>query len=56
VKNTGALFYGSNAVTSGTAVAIANLAKAEFTVGNSGSASNGQVKITSFSVTYAAAE
>ena len=52
VGNTGTLKYGDAVLTSGTAVAIDNLAKAEFTVGNSGSATNGQIKIKGFSVTY----
>ena len=52
VGNTGTFKYGDTVLTSGTAVAIDNLAKAEFTVGNSGSATNGQVKITGISVTY----
>ena len=54
VSNTGALFYGEDAVTSGTPVEISGTS-ATFTVGNSGSATNGQVRITAISVTYSAA-
>lgn len=53
VKNTCALLYNSNSVTSGTAVSV-NAQSALFTLGNTGSATNGQVKITAISVTYLA--
>ena len=52
VSNTGAFFYGETALTSETAVEIDSLSSAQFTVGNSGTATNGQVKITAISVTY----
>ena len=51
VSNTGVLKYGDSQVTSGTAVAVSGTS-AVFTVGNSGDASNGQVRITAISVTY----
>ena len=50
-KNNGTLFLGENAVVSGTAVAL-KASVATFNVGNSGSATDGQVRITSISVTY----
>ena len=49
-QNTGILVEAA----SGEAVAFENVQSATFTVGNSGSATNGQARITSFSVTYAA--
>lgn len=52
VGNTGTLNYNSSAITSGTAVNVSGTS-AEFTVGNSGTATNGQVKITAISVNYA---
>lgn len=52
VSNTGALLYNGNAITSGTAVQL-NGPSATFTVGNSGSATNGQVRITEIVVEYA---
>ena len=51
ISNTGILKDGTTEVSSGTAVACSGSSKT-FTVGNSGSATNGQVKITSISVTY----
>ena len=54
VSNTGALYYDEAAVTSETAVNVSGTSE-EFTVGNSGSATNGQVRITDISVTYSAA-
>ena len=51
VANTGTLNYNSSALASNTAVAVSGTS-AEFTVGNSGSATNGQVKITAISVSY----
>ena len=54
VSNTGALYYDETAVTSETAVNVSGTSE-EFTVGNSGSATNGQVRITDISVTYSAA-
>ena len=53
VSNTGQLSYGGNAVTSDTAVTV-NSSSAEFSVGNSGTATNGQVRFTKISVTYIA--
>ena len=52
VSNTGILKYGGNTVASDSPVAISSLTSADFTVANSGSATNGQVRITSISVTY----
>ena len=52
VSNTGILKYGGNTVVSDSPVAISSLTSADFTVANSGSATNGQVRITSISVTY----
>lgn len=51
VSNTGALFNGNDAMTSGTAVSASG-SSAAYTVGNSGSATNGQVKITAIEVKY----
>ncbi|MBQ0121766.1 MAG: bacterial Ig-like domain-containing protein, partial [Bacteroidales bacterium] len=52
VSNTGALKYNGNNVTSGSKVDV-NENSATFTVGNSGSATNGQVRVTAISVEYA---
>ena len=51
VSNTGTFLYGSNVLTSGTAVIVSGKT-VTFTVGNSGTATNGQVRITAISVTY----
>lgn len=51
VSNKGTLNYNSSALTSGTAVEVSGTS-AEFTVGNSGTASNGQVRITAIEVAY----
>ncbi|MBO5632740.1 MAG: dockerin type I repeat-containing protein [Aeriscardovia sp.] len=51
VSNTGTLNYNSSALTSGTAVSVSG-SSAEFTVGNSGNATNGQVRITAIEVAY----
>lgn len=51
VSNTGTFLYGSNVLTSGTAVIVSGNT-VTFTVGNSGTATNGQVRITAISVTY----
>ena len=51
VSNTGTLNYNNSAITSGTAVEVSG-SSAEFTVGNSGTATNGQVRITAIEVTY----
>ena len=53
VKNTGVLLNGTDQVASGTAVSV-NGSSHDFSVGNSGTASNGQVKVTAISVTYSA--
>ena len=55
IKNTGELKDGETAVVSGTAVSVIGDSKT-FTVGNSGSATNGQVKITAIAVTYTPGE
>ena len=52
VSNTGILKYGDNTVASDSPVTISSLTSAQFTVANSGSATNGQVRISSISVTY----
>ena len=51
VKNTGILKFGDDTMTSGTAVNV-NAASAQFTVGNSASATNGQVIVGGFTVVY----
>ncbi len=51
-SNTGVLKYNGNNITSKTSVTI-NGTSATFNVGNTGSATNGQVKITNISVVYA---
>ena len=51
-SNGGELRYGDEVVESGTQFDISSLSKATFTVANSGSGTSGQVRITSFSVTY----
>ena len=53
VSNTGTLNYNDHALTSGTAVDVSGTS-AEFTVGNSGSAANGQVRISAIEVKYSA--
>ena len=53
VKNTGVLLNGTDQVASGTAVSV-NGSSHEFSVGNTGTATNGQVKVTAISVTYSA--
>ena len=52
VSNGGILKYGNNTLTSGTSVSISSLASVTFNVANSGSATNGQVRVTAISVTY----
>lgn len=49
--NAGTLLHGTNVMTSGTAIAI-NAASATFTVGNSDENTNGQIKITGFTIVY----
>ena len=51
VSNKGALLYNSTAVTSGKAVAVSG-SSVKFTLGNTGTAKNGLIKITAISVTY----
>ena len=51
VKNTGTLLFDDNNLASD-ANATVNAASAQFVVGNTGSATNGQVKIKSFKVVY----
>lgn len=51
VSNKGALLYNSTAVTSGKAVAVSGNS-VKFTLGNTGTAKNGLIKITAISVTY----
>ena len=51
VSNSGTLNYNSSKINSGTAVPVSGTS-AEFTVGNSGTATNGQVRITAISVSY----
>ena len=51
VDNTGILTFAGSNITSGTACAI-NATSATFGVGNTGSATNGQVRISNISVTY----
>ena len=48
----GILKYGNNKVTSGTPVSINSLSSVSFDVANSGSANNGQARVTAISVTY----
>ena len=51
VSNSGTLNYGGHVVESGTAVNVSGNT-AEFTVGNSGTATNGQVRISAIEVNY----
>lgn len=51
VSNKGALLYNSTAVTSGKAVTVSG-SSVKFTLGNTGTAKNGLIKITAISVTY----
>ena len=51
VGNTGKLSYNNSALTSGTAKSVSGTS-AQFVVGNTGSATNGQVRITEISVDY----
>lgn len=51
VSNKGALLYNSTAVTSGKAVSVSG-SSVKFTLGNTGTAKNGLIKITAISVTY----
>lgn len=50
-KKSGTLLYNSNAVTSGKAVSVSG-SSVKFTLGNSGTATNGQIIVTEISVTY----
>ena len=51
VSNTGTLTYNSSNITSGTVVNV-NAASIAFGVGNTGSATNGQVRVTAIEVVY----
>ena len=50
-SNSGTLLYNNNVVTSGKAVEVSG-SSVKFTLGNSGTAKNGQIKVTAISVTY----
>lgn len=54
VKNNGTLVYNSNNIASGTVVAASG-SSIQFSLGNTGSATNGQVRVTGIEVVYAAA-
>ena len=51
ISNTGVLQFNSSNITSGKAVDV-NASSIEFAVGNTGSATNGQVKVTAIEVVY----
>mgnify|MGYP005748607379 CR=1 FL=1 len=51
ISNSGTLLYNNNVVTSGEAVAVSG-SSVKFTLGNSSTAKNGQIKVTAVSVTY----
>ena len=50
-KKSGTLLYNSNVITSGKAVSVSG-SSVEFTLGNSSTATNGQIIVTEISVTY----
>ena len=50
-KNSGTLLYNKKAITSGKAVSVSG-GSVEFTLGNSSTATNGQIRVTAVSVTY----
>lgn len=50
-KKSGTLLYNGNVVTSGKAVSVSG-SSVKFTLGNTSTATNGQIKITAISVTY----
>ena len=52
INNTGILRYDENVITSGSPVSINSLSSVGFDVSNSTSATNGQIRVTSISVTY----
>ena len=54
VENTGILVYNNTNVSSQAAVSVSG-SSAEFSVGNTGTATNGQVRVTAISVTYSSA-
>ena len=54
VENTGILVYNNTNVSSSATVSVSG-SSAEFSVGNTGTATNGQVRITAISVTYSSA-
>lgn len=51
ISNKGTLLYNNNVVTSGKAVAVSG-SSVKFTLGNSSTAKNGQIRVTAVSVTY----
>lgn len=51
INNTGILVYNNNQISSPATVSVSG-SSVEFSVGNSGTATNGQVKVTAISVTY----
>ena len=53
INNTGVLTHNGENITTGTEVAVNNTQSIEFSVGNTGSATNGQVRITSITVEVA---
>lgn len=50
-KKSGTLLYNGNVVTSGKAVSVSG-SSVKFTLGNSSTATNGQIIVTEISVTY----
>ena len=52
IANTGVLVYNGNNISSGTSVALSGTASSEFSVGQTSTATNGQVQISAISVTY----
>ena len=50
--NNGALYYNGSKVTSGTAINVNGATSAVFTVGNTGSGSNGQIRVSKIEVSY----
>ncbi len=52
VSNTGTLNYNNNKIDSGATVTLTGKTTASFEVGNSGTATNGQVKVTAIEVVY----
>lgn len=52
VNNNGVMVYDETQIPSGTAVDLSGNSSNKFTIGNTGTATNGQVRITAISVTY----